>query len=118
VSGNRPRPRDGRAELDLRLDFRAGTDVVPATGICRRPIRGHAAREVETDICMKDLVAAVIIAALTASQASAAERHSRTPHRFNFEAPSGGSYESMSQGHQSYPNPDRQPYVTQFDRPD
>jgi hypothetical protein len=66
---------------------------------------------------MKELIAAVSIAALVACQASAAERHSRTPHRFNFEHPSGGAYESTSQGHQSYPNPDRQPYVTQFDRP-
>jgi hypothetical protein len=66
---------------------------------------------------MKELIAAVSIAALFACQASAAERHSRTPHRFNFQPPSGGTYESTSQGHQSYPNPDRQPYVTQFDRP-
>jgi hypothetical protein len=66
---------------------------------------------------MKEVIAAVLIAALAACQAFAAERHSRTPHRFHFEQPSGGSYESTSQGHQSYPNPDRQPYVTQFDRP-
>jgi hypothetical protein len=64
---------------------------------------------------MKELIAAVIIAASVACQASAAEHRSRTPHRFNFEPPSGGSYESTSQGHQWYPNPDRQPYVTQFD---
>jgi hypothetical protein len=66
---------------------------------------------------MKELIAAIAIAALVACQASAAERHSRTPHRLHFEPPSGGVYESTSQGHQSYPNPDRQPYVTQFDRP-
>jgi hypothetical protein len=66
---------------------------------------------------MKELIAAMSIAACCAYQASAAERHSRPPHRFNFEAPSGGAYESKSQGHQWYPNPDRQPYVTQFDRP-
>jgi hypothetical protein len=64
---------------------------------------------------MKEVIAAVIIAALTACQAWAAEHHSRTPHRFNFEQPGGGPYESTSQGHQWYPNPDRQPYVTQFD---
>ena len=50
-------------------------------------------------------------------RASAAEHHSRTPHRFHSEQPGGGPYESTSQGHQWYPNPDRQPYVTQFDRP-
>jgi hypothetical protein len=82
------------------------------------PSRGYAASEVETGLSMKELIAAVsIAAALFACQASAAERHSRTPHRFNFVPPSGGAYESTSQGHQSYPNPDRQPYVTQFDRP-
>jgi hypothetical protein len=67
---------------------------------------------------MKVLVAAVITAALVACQASAAERHSHPPHRSTFEPPSGGPYESTSQGHQSYPNPDRQPYVSQFERPD
>ena len=66
---------------------------------------------------MKELMAAVIVAAFVTSQAPAAERHSRTFHRFNFEEPTRGPYESTSQGHQFYPNPDRQPYVTQFDRP-
>jgi hypothetical protein len=66
---------------------------------------------------MKELIAAVIVATLAAGQAFAAERHSRTPHRFNLEQPGGGPYDSTSQGHQSYPNPDRQPYITQFDRP-
>jgi hypothetical protein len=66
---------------------------------------------------MKEFITAVIVATLAAGQGSAAERHSRPPHRFNFEQPGGGPYESTSQGHQSYPNPDRQPYVTQFDRP-
>jgi hypothetical protein len=75
----------------------------------------HARSRLE--ILMKELVAAIIIAALTACQASAAEHHSRTPHRLHFEQPGGGPYESRSQGHQWYPNPDRQPYVTQFDRP-
>jgi hypothetical protein len=69
------------------------------------------------DILMKEFIAAVIVATLAAGQASAAERHSRTHHRFNFEQPGGGLYDSTSQGHQSYPNPDRQPYITQFDRP-
>jgi hypothetical protein len=69
------------------------------------------------DIFMKEFVTAVAIAALTACQASAAEHHSRTPHHFHFEQPGSGAYESTSQGHQWYPNPDRQPYVTQFDRP-
>jgi hypothetical protein len=69
------------------------------------------------DIFMKEFIAAVIVATLAAGQVSAAERHSRTPHRSNFEQPGGGLYDSTSQGHQSYPNPDRQPYITQFDRP-
>jgi hypothetical protein len=73
----------------------------------------HAGSRLE--IFMKEVIAAVIIAACVAGQASAAEHHSRPSHRFNFEPPSGGSYESKSQGHQWYPNPDRQPYVTQFD---
>jgi hypothetical protein len=66
---------------------------------------------------MKELIAAVIVATLAAGQASAAERHPRTPHRLNLERRSGGLYDSTSQGHQTYPNPDRQPYITQFDRP-
>jgi hypothetical protein len=82
-----------------------------------RPIRGHAAREVGLDILMKKLVAAVIVATLAVCQASAAERHSRTPHRLNSEQPGDGLYDSTSQGHQPYPNPDRQRYITQFDRP-
>ena len=45
---------------------------------------------------MKELVAAVIIAALMACHASAAEHHSRTPHRFHFERPGGGPYELTS----------------------
>ena len=66
---------------------------------------------------MKELIAAVLVATLAAGQVSAAERHSRTPHRFNSGQPGGGLYDLTSQGHQSYPNPDRQPYITQFDRP-
>jgi hypothetical protein len=69
------------------------------------------------DIFMKELIAAAIVAILAAGQATAAERHSGTPHRFDDEQPRGGLYDSTSQGHQSYPNPDRQPYITQFDRP-
>jgi hypothetical protein len=69
------------------------------------------------DTFMKELIAAVIVATMAAGQAFAAERHSRTPHRFKLEQPGGGLYDSTSQGHQSYPNPDRQPYITQFDRP-
>jgi hypothetical protein len=101
-----------RFDLPPDLSFHRPVDIASV------PSRGYAASEVETGLSMKELIAAVSIAALFACQASAAERHSPTPHRFNFQPPSsGGVYESTSQGHQSYPNPDRQPYVTQFDRP-
>ncbi len=45
---------------------------------------------------MKELIAAVIVATLAAGQAGAAERHPRTPHKFNFEQPAGGLYDSTS----------------------
>src|SRR5437763_757146 len=54
----------------------------PVEQMCRRsvsiqrPIRSHAAREVEAEILLKELAAAIIIAALAACQASAAEHHS------------------------------------------
>jgi hypothetical protein len=70
------------------------------------------------DIFMKEIIAAAIVAAMSASAASAATRHVRAPQHYNLEERGGGPYESTSQGHQSYPNPDRQPFVTQFGRPD
>jgi hypothetical protein len=66
---------------------------------------------------MKEIIAAIIIAALAAAHASAASRHPRAPQRFDFEQRNGDPYDSRSQGRQPYVNPDRQPYITQFDRP-
>jgi len=64
---------------------------------------------------MKLLIATILATALTIGQAAAA--HSQRARQPNVEHRAGGPYESLSQGHQSYTNPDRLPYVTQFDEP-
>jgi hypothetical protein len=64
---------------------------------------------------MKSLIATIVVIALTVGQAAAA--HLERARRHYVEHHGGGPYESVSQGHQSYPNPDRLPYVTQFDEP-
>jgi hypothetical protein len=63
---------------------------------------------------MKVLITAVTVAALAASPAFASARHQHsTPGRASVEQLNRSSYESYSQGHQSYPNPDRELYVPQ-----
>jgi hypothetical protein len=63
---------------------------------------------------MKVLIAAVTVAALTAGPVLASARHQNSaPRRTSVEQLNRSSYESYSQGHQSYPNPDRELYVPQ-----
>ena len=63
---------------------------------------------------MKVLIAALTVAALTASPVFASARHQNSvPGRASIEQLNRSSYESYSQGHQSYPNPDRELYVPQ-----
>jgi hypothetical protein len=63
---------------------------------------------------VKVLVTAVTVVALTASSVFASARHQNSaPGRAGVEQLGRGSYESYSQGHQSYPNPDRELYVPQ-----
>jgi hypothetical protein len=64
---------------------------------------------------MNLLIATIIATALIVGQAAAANLHRARQH--DVERRGGGPYESLSQGHQSYTNPDRLPYVTQFDEP-
>jgi hypothetical protein len=62
------------------------------------------------------VMAAIMALALTAGEASA--RQSRREHVRDYQthqyAPSANEYESLSQGHQSNPNPDRQLYVPEL----
>ena len=63
---------------------------------------------------MKVLITAVTLAALAASPVFASARHQNSaPGRASVEQLNPSSYESYSQGHQSYPNPDRELYVPQ-----
>jgi hypothetical protein len=64
---------------------------------------------------MKSLIAAIVATTLIAGQATAAYLQRARQH--DSEHRGGGPYESLSQGHQTYRNPDRLPYVTQFDEP-
>jgi hypothetical protein len=64
---------------------------------------------------MNLLIATVIATTLIVGQVAAANLHRARQH--DVERRGGGPYESLSQGHQSYQNPDRLPYVTQFDEP-
>jgi hypothetical protein len=58
------------------------------------------------------IITAVMALALTAGEASARQSHRQQVHQY---APQTSEYESLSQGRQSYPNPDRQLYVQQGD---
>ena len=63
---------------------------------------------------MKVLITAVTVAALAASPVFARARHQNSASgRASVEQLNRSSYESYSQGHQSYPNPDRELYVPQ-----
>jgi len=54
-------------------------------------------------------------AALIGSPVVAATRHNGDAKRPNVEQPNNDLYESLAQGHQPYPNPDRQLYVPERD---
>jgi hypothetical protein len=64
---------------------------------------------------MKEFIVAVAVAVLTASPAFAAvKHHNRAPERSGGERLDPSIFQSNSQGNQSYPNPDRQFYVPQW----
>jgi hypothetical protein len=64
---------------------------------------------------MKSWIAIVVATALTIGQVAAA--HLQRARQHDIEHRGGGPYDSLTQGHQAYRNPDRIPYVTQFDEP-
>jgi hypothetical protein len=62
------------------------------------------------------IMAALMAVALTAGEASARQSQHRQvrEHQTHQYAPSSNEYESLSQGRQSNPNPDRQLYVPEL----
>jgi hypothetical protein len=75
-----------------------------------------ASQEITVKATSAVVMAAIIALALTAGEASARQSHREQvrEHQTHQYAPSANEYESLSQGRQSNPNPDRQLYVPEL----